>query len=200
MGIVNRIQNAWTRRQLFNPDTLVLHSVDGNNVTVNARPGRTGDEVVTLPVAGTIVGFALSASNTSQTISNAATTVAFQTDAPGNNGVERIVNEFHIAKAGYYIILVEIHVEQLANSNILKCWVEANNVAIPYAGTTIEIKTQGDVASTMFLANHKAVDGEVVRVRALCSAANGAQFSALPAAGGAPPIAGIIISFIGYLT
>jgi len=198
--MINNQQNEWTKRQTFNPDTLVLRSTDGNNVTVNARPGRPGDEEVTLPVAGTIVGFALSASNTNQVISTTSATVAFQADAPGNNGIERILNEFHIAKAGYYIILVEIHVEQLTNSNTLKCWVEANNVAVPYAGTTIETKTQGDVASTMFLANHKVEAGEVIRVRALCSAVNGAQFSALPALNGAPPIAGIIISFVGYLT
>ena len=200
MGIVNRIQSAWTRQQLFNPDTLVLRSVDGNNVTVNARSGRPGDEVVTLPVAGTIVAFALFGSNTNQTISNAVATVAFQMDSPANVGITRIVNDFTLEKAGYYNILVEIHVEQGANSNALKVWAEADNVAINFAGTTVEAKQSGDVIATIFLATHKAAAGEVVRVRALSSVVNGTIFSAIPAAGGAPPIAGIIISFVGYLT
>ena len=200
MGIVNRIQNAWTRRQLFNPDTLVLHSVDGNNVTVNARPGRTGDEVVTLPVVGTVVANALFGSNTSQTISTAPVTVAFQTDAPTNNNINRVGNEFTLVNAGYYNILIEIHIEQGAPNNVLKCWAEADNVAINFAGTTVEAKSAGDVTATMFLATHKAAAGEVVRVRALATVANGAIFSAIAAAGGAPPIAGIIISFVGYLT
>jgi len=198
--VINNAQNEWTKRQLFNPDTLVLRSVDGNSVTVNARPGRPGDEVVTLPVAGTIVANALFGSNTNQTISTTPVTVAFQTDSPTNNNVNRVVNEFTLVNAGYYVILVEIHVEQGANSNVLKVWAEADNVAINFAGTTVEAKSAGDVIATMFLATHKAAAGEKVRVRAVTTAANGAIFSAIPAAGGAPPIAGIIISFIGYLT
>jgi hypothetical protein len=192
--------NEWVKRQLFNPDTFVLRSADGNNITVNARDGRPPGEVVLLPVAGTIVAFALFGSNTNQTISNAPVTVAFQTDSPTNNGINRIVNEFTLVKAGYYNILVEIHVEQGANSNVLKVWAEANGVAIAFAGTTVEAKSQGDVIATMFIATHKAAAGEVVRVRAVASANNGAFFSAIAAAGGAPPIAGIIISFVGYLT
>ena len=198
--MINNAQNEWTKRQLFNPDTLVLRSADGKNVTVNARTGRPADEVVTLPVAGTIVAFALFGSNTSQTISNVPATVAFQTDSPANVGITRIVNEFTLEKAGYYNILVEIHIEQGAPNNVLKCWAEADNVAINFAGTTVEAKSAGDVIATMFLATHKAAAGEKVRVRAVTTAANGAIFSAIPAAGGAPPIAGIIISFIGYLT
>jgi hypothetical protein len=200
MGIVNRIQNAWTRQQLFNPDILVLRSVDGNDVTVNARPGRPGDEIVTLPVAGTVVANALFGSNTNQTISNVPATVAFQIDSPTNNNINRVNNEFTLVNAGYYVILVEIHVEQGVNSNVLKVWAEADNVAINFAGTTVEAKQSGDVIATMFLATHKAAAGEVVRIRALSSAVNGAIFSAIAAAGGAPPIAGIIISFVGYLT
>ena len=198
--MINNQQNEWTKRQTFNPDTLVLRSTDGHNVTVNARPGRPSDEEVTLPVAGTIVANALFGSNTNQTISNAVATVAFQTDSPTNIGVNRVVNEFTLVKAGYYVILVEIHVEQGANSNVLKVWAEADNVAINYAGTTVEAKQSGDVIATIFLATHKAAAGEKVRVRALSSVANGAIFSAIAAAGGAPPIAGIIISFVGYLT
>ena len=198
--MINNTQNEWTKRQTFNPDTLVLRSTDGKNVTVNARSGRPSDEVVTLPVVGTIVGQALFGSNTNQIISTTPVTVAFQTDSPTNNGIDRVVNEFTLVNAGYYVILVEIHVEQAANSNVLKVWAEANNVAINFAGTTVEAKQSGDVIATMFLATHKAAAGEVVRIRALSSVANGAILSAIPAAGGAPPIAGIIISFIGYLT
>ena len=198
--MINNAQNEWTKRQTFNPDTLVLRSADGNNVTVNARPGRPGDEVVTLPVAGTVVANALFGSNTNQTISTTPVTVAFQTDAPGNNNVNRIVNEFTLVNAGYYVILIEIHIEQGAPNNVLKCWAEADNVAINFAGTTVEAKSAGDVIATMFLATHKAAAGEKVRVRAVATVANGAIFSAIAAAGGAPPIAGIIISFIGYLT
>jgi len=198
--VINNQQNEWTKRQTFNPDTLVLRSADGKNVTVNARTGRPADETVTLPVAGTIVANALFGSNTNQTISNVPVTVAFQTDSPTNIGVNRVVNDFTLVKAGYYVILIEIHVEQGANSNVLKVWAEADNVAINFAGTTVEAKQSGDVIATMFLATHKAAAGEVVRVRALSSVVNGAIFSAIPAAGGAPPIAGIIISFVGYLT
>ena len=54
MGIVNRIQNAWTRRQLFNPDTLVLAADDGFTTTVNARGGQ--DYVMRLPPAGQLSG------------------------------------------------------------------------------------------------------------------------------------------------
>ena len=198
--MINNAQNEWTKRQTFNPDTLVLRSTDGKNVTVNARPGRPADEVVTLPVAGTVVGNALFGSNTNQTISTTPVTVAFQTDSPTNNNINRVANEFTLVNAGYYVVLVEIHVEQAANSNVLKVWAEANNVAINFAGTTVEAKQSGDVIATMFLATHKAAAGEVVRIRALSSAVNGTIFSAIPAAGGAPPIAGIIISFIGYLT
>jgi len=198
--VINNQQNEWTKRQTFNPDTLVLRSADGKNVTVNARTGRPADEVVTLPVAGTIVANALFGSNTNQTISNVVATVAFQTDSPTNNNINRIGNEFTLVNAGYYVILVEIHVEQGVNSNVLKVWAEADNVAINFAGTTVEAKQSGDVIATMFLATHKAAAGEVVRIRALSSVVNGAIFSAIPAAGGAPPIAGIIISFVGYLT
>ena len=198
--MINNAQNEWTKRQTFNPDTLVLRSTDGKNVTVNARSGRPADEIVLLPVAGTIVGQALFGSNTNQTISTTPVTVAFQTDSPTNNGINRVANEFTLVNAGYYVILVEIHVEQAANSNVLKVWAEANNVAINFAGTTVEAKQSGDVIATMFLATHKAAAGEVMRIRALASVANGAILSAIPAAGGAPPIAGIIISFTGYLT
>ena len=198
--MINNAQNEWTKRQTFNPDTLVLRSTDGKNVTVNARSGRPADEVVTLPVAGTVVGQALFGSNTNQTISTTPVTVAFQTDSPTNININRVVNEFTLVNAGYYVILVEIHVEQAANSNVLKVWAEANNVAINFAGTTVEAKQSGDVIATMFLATHKAAAGEVMRIRALANVANGAILSAIPAAGGAPPIAGIIISFTGYLT
>jgi len=197
---VNRQQNDWTQRQLFNPNTLVLRSADGNNITVNARDGRPPGEVVLLPVAGTVVANALFGSNTNQTISTTPVTVAFQTESPTNNGVNRIVNEFTLVNAGYYNILIEIHIEQGAPNNILKCWAEADGVAINFAGTTVEAKSAGDVIATMFLATHKAAAGEVVRVRAVTTVASGAIFSAIPAAGGAPPIAGIIISFVGYLT
>ena len=197
---VNRQQNDWTQRQLFNPNTLVLRSADGNNITVNARDGRPPGEVVLLPVAGTVVANALFGSNTNQTISTTPVTVAFQTESPTNNGVNRIVNEFTLVNAGYYNILIEIHIEQGAPNNILKCWAKADGVAINFAGTTVEAKSAGDVIATMFLATHKAAAGEVVRVRAVTTVASGAIFSAIPAAGGAPPIAGIIISFVGYLT
>ena len=197
---VNRQQNDWTQRQLFNPNTLVLRSADGNNITVNARDGRPPGEVVLLPVAGTVVANALFGSNVNQTISTTPVTVAFQTESPTNNGVNRIVNEFTLVNAGYYNILIEIHIEQGAPNNILKCWAEADGVAINFAGTTVEAKSAGDVIATMFLATHKAAAGEVVRVRAVTTVASGAIFSAIPAAGGAPPIAGIIISFVGYLT
>jgi hypothetical protein len=199
-AMMNSNPNNWLKQQVFNPDTLWLRSTDGHYVFVNARPGRPANETVTLPVAGTIVANALFGSNTNQTISTTPVTVAFQTDAPTNNNITRIVNEFTLVNAGYYVILVEIHVEQGANSNTLKVWAEADTVAINFAGTTVEAKQSGDVVATMFMATHKAAAGEVVRIRALASAVNGTIFSAIPAAGGAPPIAGIIISFVGYLT
>ena len=104
---------------------LVMRANDGKVVTVKAREGRPADETVTLPVAGTIVANALFGSNTNQTISTAPVTVAFQTDSPTNNNINRVGNEFTLVNAGYYNILIEIHIEQGAPNNVLKCWAEA---------------------------------------------------------------------------
>jgi hypothetical protein len=195
---VNRQQNDWTQRQLFNPDTLVLRSADGNQVTVNAATGRPGDEVVTLPVPGTVVGFIQSAANVTQQLTNTKTAINLQTTGDGYQ-ITRAGPNFTVHANGKFYVGLGVRVLQQQNNNLTRFWVEINGVAFPYFGVSCEPTAAGDAISTISQGYINANAGDVFAFYAITTSANGASLEGLAAAAPAPAIAAAWVDMLGYL-
>jgi hypothetical protein len=195
---VNRQQNDWTQRQLFNPNTLVLRSTDGNQVTVNAATGRPGDEVVTLPVPGTIVGFMQASSSLLQQLTTTETPVDFNTTGDSNN-ITRAGPNFTVLADGKFSLFIWLRILQQQNNSVTRVWAIKNGVAIPFFGATAEPTAAGDAISISTQGFINLAAGDVIAFRALTSAANGAQLEPLTAAAPAPAIASVMMNMVGYL-
>jgi hypothetical protein len=206
MPEVKNIQNAWTKRQVFNPDTLVLAGPGGQMVRINTQPvppaGTDGVEYeVQLPSPGTTIGGISSINSFNQNIGTVVQTVTFSEDvqqfgnAPHRNG-----GTFTIQQSGKYYVGVSLHIEHLQTNNTTRFWLLRNGVAsVPYFGTTMDLKQQGDIGSLNFQGYLDFNEGDQIIIRAVASLANGCRLQALAASGEAPAVPGSVAQFIGYL-
>lgn len=193
--------NDWTKRQLFNPNTFVLHNEQQENLTVNARPNLGGDVSIFLPMAGSIIGAASFArALTSQTITNVDTPVAWDSDgATTGNAVTRTGSDITSNVDALFSIYCTFHVVQNANTVTSRFWINLNGVAITFYGTTMEMKQSGDVGNATIFGYQHLIVGDVLSVHGIASAANGSALQVLAAASPAPAVTGAYIELLAYL-
>jgi len=197
--MINNQQNEWTKRQTFNKDTLAVATPEGGVLLVNARSGRPPNEEVLLPVGGTIIAFLQAGSSIAQTLSNTETIINYELLGDGGFGVTKTGANFMAQFKGRYQIYVWFHLQQLTNSNVTKFWIIKNGVAVPFFGTTVEMKNSGDELSVSAQGFAPLNEGDVISVRAITTNSNGASLVAIPAAAPAPEIGSTTIQLIGYL-
>jgi hypothetical protein len=197
--VINNTQNEWVKRQLFNPDTLVLRASDGKQTTVNARGGE--DYAIRLPMAGSLSGAMVSLATVDQQITNVAATILFDLDVENAGGlITRSGGEFTVVKESSFTIQAEANALQQQNNSILKIWAEVNGVAIPYSTSISDI---GNASTTdnpiFFIFFYPMTVGSVFRLRGITSVANGCSLDAVAAAAPAPAAPAARISIVGYL-
>lgn len=199
MGIVNRIQNAWTRRQLFNPDTFVLGAADGFTTTINARGGQ--DYVMRLPAAGQVIGIYTALATINQTLTTTAATIAIDTTLrDAGNVLSRTGGAFTVLQEAAFTLLAEVNLFQLQNNNITNIWLEVNGVPIDWSGTLSDIGNANISANPQIhLLYYPMVPGDVIRLRGITSSANGVRIDAVPAAPPASGVAGVRLGFTAVL-
>lgn len=200
MGLINRIQNSWTKRQLFNPDTLVLRAVDGSEITVNAR-NNGGNATYTVPPAGTRIGAHTALATVDQTMTNTAATINYNTTVNDFGGVvSRAGGVFTILKTALYSIMAECTVFQLQNNSIFTMWAEVNGVPIPYSASVSDIGNANTTDNPIFFVFYFPMTaGDVFQFRGITSVANGARLDTVPAAGAVPEVPASRINIDAFL-
>lgn len=199
MGIVNRIQNAWTRRQSFNLDTLILVGSSGQQITVNANPLETDDIVTYLPEGGAVIALLGAYNSVSQALDNVELTISFNTlgALQYGNAISLAASQFTILKRGLYELTAQFLLTQNVNSNITQIWIRRNGSAAANSGSEFSAKTGGEVSGlTTFAAGILEV-GDVIDLQALCTNNNGSTLTFIPAAGNVPAILGARVFFRG---
>jgi hypothetical protein len=199
VGIVNRIQNAWTRLQQFNPNTLQLIAADGYKTTVNARGGQ--DYVVRLPTAGSIIGVYVRLATVDQAVSTTPVTVNTDLLVGDAGGImSYAAGEFTVLKAASFSLLAELNLLQLQNNSISYVWLDINGVRGTWSGTVADIGNAGisDNPQVNLLYYPLAV-GDKIRMRAVTSLSNGVRVDAVPDDGVHGGVPGVRMSFTAFL-
>ena len=199
MGIVNRIQNAWTRLQQFNPNTLVLVAADGFETTVNARGGE--DYTIRLPMAGQIFGVFVALATIDQTLTTTPATIAIDDTRSDYGGVmSRVGGEFTVLKEASFTLLAELNLLQQQNNSITTVWIEVDGVPIDWSGTLADIGNAGVSDNPQIhLLYYPLFPGNVIRLRGVTTLSNGVKLDAIPAAPPAAGVAGARLSFTAVL-
>lgn len=194
MGIVNRIQNAWTRLQQFNLDTLQLIAADGGKITVNGRSGL-GDITVLLPAPGSRMGAFVALATVDQTMTTTQAQIEYDLTVVDLGGViSRVGGLFTVLRDGLYSITAEQNVFQLQNNSIYTTWSEINGVAVPNSASISDIGNTGTSDNPIFfLFYFPFVVGDTFNLQGITSLSNGARLDAVAAA---PPVPGVPASRI----
>lgn len=198
MGVVNRIQNAWTRLQQFNPGTLQLIAADGSTVTLLGRGG--GDRVMVLPQAATVMGSLVALALADQAITNTPSVVNFDTTLSdiGNVAI-RSGGTFTILKDGLYTVIAGLNASQLQNNSILTTWGMQDGVAIPASSLISDMGNAGTSDSPLFALFLRPMQaGESFNIEAVTSVANGCRLDYVAAAPPAPAAPAARISITGF--